>query len=63
MEGLLRDGVSGAPQAVEDAACFGLLFGFVAEEGVLQGGCGVGRIQPHGLAKLLACQRGLADFE
>ena len=50
-------------QAVEDAARLGLLFGFVAEEGVLQGGGGIGRVEPHGLAKLVAGQFGLADLE
>ena len=63
VEGLLGGGVPGAAQAVEDAARLGLLFGLVAEEGVLQGGGGVGRVQAHGLAKLVARQRGLADLE
>ena len=63
VEGPLGGGVAGAPQAVEDAARLGLLLGFITEEGVLQGGGGVGGIQAQGLTKLVAGQGGLADLE
>ena len=52
-----------SPDPVENAPRLGLLFGLVAQEGVLQGGSGIGRIEPHGLAELVARQRRLADLE
>ena len=63
VEGPIGGAVAGAAQAVENAARLGLLFGLVAEEGVLQCGGGVGGVEAHGLAKLVAGERGLADFE
>ena len=52
-----------AAEAVEDAAGFGLLFGFVAEEGVLEGGGGIGGVEPHGFAELVAGELVFADLE
>src|SRR4029077_11442709 len=49
-EGLFGGGVAGFADAVEDAARLGLLPGFVAEEGVLEGGGGFPRGGAPGLA-------------
>ena len=63
VEGAFGGGVAVAAQAVEDAARFGLLASFVAEEGVLEGGGGVLGVEAHGFAELVAGQFGLAGFE
>ena len=56
-------GIAGLADPVEDAAGLRLLFGFVAKECVLEGDVGIGLIQAHSLAELVAGGFGFADFE
>ena len=56
-------GVALAAVAVEDAAGDGGLAGFVAEEGILEGGVRIGGVQTHGFAELVAGGFGFAHLE
>src|SRR5579862_5875185 len=58
-----RGRIAGFTDSVENAAGFGLFFGLEAKEGILEGDMGIGMVEAHGLAELVAGGLGLADFE
>src|SRR5258708_6880876 len=62
LKSLLRGGIAGLADAVEDPASGGLLLGLVAQERILERHVLIGRIDAHGFGELVARRLVFTDF-